>query len=267
MKCQQKKCDLLNDGRVCVATKCNFVYDYRSHREVMRVTHNNMDSNQQNNMEETMGSHHRCAYWFPSDETTSASDMRDQIPNSVSDPSAKANRCRCMCYNKDTSRFQRNVERHTTPNSFENTQENFGTANAQGNTENTTSLSDQDVTAHNALHQTHSTQAYYVGHKKNIHGTQNNDQSDSATAHATSESPTNFPTPHPTAAHSPTPEPTRFPTHIPTPAPTNIPTYYDTTSRPDQTFITDRSASIQGMSADVTNSTIINDLQTEFNQW
>jgi hypothetical protein len=274
MKCQQKNCNAYQVGAECKATTCRFVYQFATGREIMKVTHNNMDGAY--NKEETMGSHHRCAYYFTN---KTAAVMRTstgkQWPQNVATQERHANHCRCMCYKPNTSRFQKDVRRKDTPNDFNNL--------------NTTHVYDSDYTGENhddiqSQHDAHDSEhrnnrTYWVGPWGNHTATWGGDhhnvtQQEKSFGHLkslSSSAPTKFPTKTPPTPHAATPAPTLYPTFDPTSYPTPVPTYNNVSDeKVVNDFITEREISLGLVKANVSDGTandITTALDNEFDAW
>jgi len=214
LQCQKKNCDKIAAGRVCKATKCQFVYSFTAEKEIMTVTHNTA------NAEEDVGSHHRCAYQVSdavtlggagtqlinNAKTTSVAGL--EIPASINNnDNPAARKCVCMCYG--TPYFQADQPR--LGHDEQTDQDLFGRE---------TQEQQSGFTTHNGG-SAHAAGKRYDGVGRNSSGADWNANHPNTT-HVPPTLPPSADEDHPTK--NPTPYPTHFPT---TKSPTMAPTPYN----------------------------------------
>jgi len=232
LQCQQKSCAVYTAGKVCKATTCKFMYSFNSKREIMQVTHNNMGDVW--NKEESMGSHHRCAYHYKgatksgptkAGYTHKGTKSTAHHTTKYGHGSKKENHCLCMCYAPSTSIFQKDVHRVSMDMDHTTDQTKYGNADQKENYNfkkgaalNAKRLQDNKAT--------HSNSEYWVNKWGDHTATQNVD--------GKTRKPTRFPTKSPTEFDTTTPAPTNAPTFNPTAYPTSTPTSIPTFGDEDE---------------------------------
>jgi len=166
---------------------------------VMQVTHNSKDNTQGRNKEETMGSHHRCAYKAPGGVPVSLeSDWREKQNNE----NQIGNHCECLCYDRTTSLFQKDVKRHKNAKFVNALQRNGLSVKKQ---------LDEDARKQNLEKHKNSNPSYWV----NSWGEHDATNADARETPNPTPFPTRYPTPLDPTTNSPTPAPTMTPTARP----------------------------------------------------
>jgi len=215
LQCQQKSCSVYTAGTVCKATTCRFMYSFDDQREIMQVTHNNMDGAY--NKEETMGSHHRCAYKAPAADTAVAiGQLMDA--RGVGYKASAQNHCECLCYKPTTSSFQKDVKRHSM-SKLVHSKKRGGLKEKQ----------EKDAEARAAAMKKHTnSQTYWVGKAGWGQKKWRNKATTKGYVVGTTLAPTMFPTKDPTAFDASTGAPSVAPTLQPTTHPKFIDPNTDT---------------------------------------